>query len=141
PHLPATEAFLTAGSGSHAQQTAKIMVGFEQTCQKRRPDCVLVVGDVNSTLACSIVAKKLCIPVAHVEAGLRSGDMTMPEELNRIVTDTISDFLFVTEPSGVRNLMNEGKPAGRIHHFGHVLRDILFSYRDKLASADTVTFL
>ena len=139
-HIPAPDVFLRAGSGSHAQQTAKIMVGFEETCQKRRPDCVLVVGDVNSTLACSIVAKKLCIPVAHVEAGLRSGDMTMPEELNRIVTDTISDFLFVTEPSGVRNLMNEGKPAGRIHHVGHVMVDNLLYQRDKLASADTVNF-
>src|SRR5437879_8782778 len=136
-NIPPPDVSLAAGSGSHAQQTAKIMVSFEEFCQTRRPDCVLVVGDVNSTLACSIVAKKLCIPVAHVEAGLRSGDMTMPEELNRIVTDTISDFLFVTEPSGVRNLMNEGKPAGRIHHVGHVMVDNLLYQRDKLASADT----
>src|SRR6476646_3620297 len=116
--IPAPDVFLGAGSGSHAQQTAKIMIGFEEACRAGRPDCVLVVGDVNSTLACSIVAKKLCIPVAHVEAGLRSGDMNMPEEVNRIVTDAISDFLFVTEPSGVTNLLKEGKPAARIHHVG-----------------------
>src|SRR6267143_1628073 len=97
--IPAPNVCLGAGSGSHAQQTAKIMLGFEECCQPDRPDCVLVVGDVNSTLACSIVAKKLCIPVAHVEAGLRSRDLAMPEEVNRIVTDSISDFLFVTEPS------------------------------------------
>src|SRR6478735_16311 len=107
---------MAAGGGSHSQQTARIMVAFEEFCQAERPDAVLVVGDVNSTLACSIAAKKLNIPVAHVEAGLRSGDMTMPEEVNRIVTDSIADFLFVTEPSGVTNLRNEGKPAARIHH-------------------------
>jgi len=138
--IPAPDVLLGAGSGSHAQQTAKIMVSFEETCQKRRPDCVLVVGDVNSTLACSIVAKKLCIPVAHVEAGLRSGDMTMPEEVNRIVTDAISDFLFVTEPSGVKNLLNEGKSAERIHHVGHVMVDNLLYQRDKLALTDTSAF-
>ena len=139
-NIPPPDVFLAAGSGSHAQQTAKIMVGFEEFCQARRPDCVLVVGDVNSTLACSIVAKKLCIPVAHVEAGLRSGDMSMPEEVNRIVTDAISDFLFVTEPSGVQNLLNEGKPAARIHHVGHVMVDNLLYQRDKLAVADTLVF-
>ncbi len=138
--IPAPDASLCAGSGTHAQQTAKIMIGFEEVCQARRPDCVLVVGDVNSTLACSIVAKKLCIPVAHVEAGLRSGDMTMPEEVNRIVTDAIADFLFVTEPSGVKNLLNEGKPASRIHHVGHVMADNLLYQRDKLAVANTAAF-
>src|SRR5437879_5340388 len=139
-NIPPPDVSLAAGSGSHAQQTAKIMVSFEEFCQTRRPDCVLVVGDVNSTLACSIVAKKLCIPVAHVEAGLRSGDMSMPEEVNRIVTDAISDFLFVTEPSGVQNLLNEGKPAARIHHVGHVMVDNLLYQRDKLAVADTLVF-
>ena len=138
--IPAPDVSLGAGSGSHAQQTAKIMIGFEEACRINRPDCVLVVGDVNSTLACSIVAKKLCIPVAHVEAGLRSGDMTMPEEVNRIVTDAISDFLFVTEPSGVTNLRNEGKPAARIHHVGHVMVDNLLYQHDRLAAADTSTY-
>ena len=138
--IPAPDVSLGAGSGSHAQQTAKIMIGFEDACRNHRPDCVLVVGDVNSTLACSIVAKKLCIPVAHVEAGLRSGDMTMPEEINRIVTDAISDFLFVTEPSGVRNLLAEGKPAARVHHVGHVMADNLLYQHGKLAAADTSAF-
>jgi len=113
------------------------MVGFEEACQKRRPDCVLVVGDVNSTLACSIVAKKLCIPVAHVEAGLRSGDMTMPEEVNRIVTDAIADFLFVTEPSGVRNLLNRGKPAARNSPCRHVMVTICCTSVTRLALTDT----
>ena len=85
------------------------MIAFEELCQTERPDAVLVVGDVNSTLACSIAAKKLNIPVAHVEAGLRSGDMTMPEEVNRVVTDSISDWFFVTEPSGIAHLKREGK--------------------------------
>ena len=107
--IPEPDVFMAAGGGSHAQQTAKIMVAFEELCQGERPDAVLVVGDVNSTLACSIVAKKLNIPVAHVEAGLRSGDMTMPEEINRLVTDSISDWFFVTEPSGVAHLQREGK--------------------------------
>jgi UDP-N-acetylglucosamine 2-epimerase (non-hydrolysing) len=99
--IPKPDYHLEAGGGSHATQTAKIMVAFEEICQKARPDCVLVVGDVNSTLACSIDAKKLDIPVAHVEAGLRSGDMRMPEEINRLVTDSISDWFFCTEPAGV----------------------------------------
>jgi UDP-N-acetylglucosamine 2-epimerase (non-hydrolysing) len=107
--IPKPDYHLEAGGGSHATQTAKIMVAFEEICQKARPDCVLVVGDVNSTLACSIDAKKLDIPVAHVEAGLRSGDMRMPEEVNRLVTDSISDWFFCTEPAGVDNLLREGK--------------------------------
>ena len=101
--------FLNAGSGSHAEQTAKVMVEFEKVCIGEKPDIILVVGDVNSTVACSITAKKLHIKVAHVEAGLRSGDMTMPEEINRIVTDSISDYLFVTEESGLQHLKSEGK--------------------------------
>src|SRR5436309_10686845 len=107
--IPNPDAFLGAGGGTHAQQTAKIMTAYEELCARETPDCVVVVGDVNSTLACSIVAKKACIPVAHVEAGLRSGDMTMPEEINRIVTDAIADWFFVSEPSGVEHLLHEGK--------------------------------
>jgi len=99
--LPKPDFFLSAGSGSHAVQTAKIMVTFEELCLNERPDLIIVVGDVNSTLACSVVAKKLQIEVAHVEAGLRSFDLTMPEEINRMVTDSISDYFFVTEESGV----------------------------------------
>ena len=124
--------FLDAGSGSHAVQTARIMVAFEEVCEKEKPDLVMVVGDVNSTLACSIVAKKLWSKVAHVEAGLRSFDMTMPEEINRIVTDSISDYLFVTEESGARNLLNEGKKKETIHFVGHVMIDNLLYQAKKL---------
>ena len=116
---------LQAGSGSHAVQTAKIMVAFEEACLSFRPDLVMVVGDVNSTLACSIVAKKLQIAVAHVEAGLRSFDLSMPEEINRMVTDAISDWFFVTEESGTNNLLREGKAPDRIHLVGHVMVDNL----------------
>lgn len=98
------------GGGSYAEQTAKIMMAYEKLCNDGHPDIVVVVGDVNSTLACSIVAKKFHIAVAHVEAGLRSGDRTMPEEINRLVTDAISDLFFVTEPSGVEHLRREGQP-------------------------------
>jgi len=136
--IPRPDVFMGAGGGSHAQQTAKIMVAFEELCQTRRPAAVLVVGDVNSTLACSIVAKKLCIPVAHVEAGLRSGDMSMPEEINRIVTDSITDWFFVTEPSGIEHLRREGKPAERIHYVGNVMVDNLFYQVAQLEKAATV---
>ncbi|HXW68239.1 MAG TPA: UDP-N-acetylglucosamine 2-epimerase (non-hydrolyzing) [Dissulfurispiraceae bacterium] len=124
--LPAPDYFLDAGSGSHAVQTAKIMTAFEEVCIFEKPDWVLVVGDVNSTLACSIVAKKLMVQVAHVEAGLRSFDMAMPEEINRMVTDCITDCFFVTEESGTENLICEGKPAERIHFVGNVMIDNLF---------------
>ena len=138
--IPAPDVFMGAGGGSHAQQTAKIMLGFEELCQAQRPDCVLVVGDVNSTLACSIVAKKLCIPVAHVEAGLRSGDMAMPEEINRLVTDAITDWFFVTEPSGRDNLLREGKPAEAVHYVGHVMVDNLLFQAAKLDVLDASCF-
>lgn len=133
--IPEPDVFMAAGGGSHAQQTARIMVGFEELCQSQRPDAVLVVGDVNSTLACSIVAKKLQIPVAHVEAGLRSGDISMPEEINRLVTDSITDWFFVTEPSGREHLRKEGKPEASIHYVGHVMVDNLFYQAGKLADA------
>ena len=102
--IPAPDWHLDVGSGSHAEQTARIMVAFEKILLENRPDLVVVVGDVNSTVACSLTAKKLGIRVAHVEAGLRSFDMGMPEEINRKLTDAISDLLFVTEESGMRNL-------------------------------------
>ncbi len=138
--IPEPDVFMAAGGGTHAQQTAKIMVAFEEFCQNERPDAVLVVGDVNSTLACSIVAKKLNIPVAHVEAGLRSGDLTMPEEINRLVTDSISDWFFVTEPSGMEHLQREGKPDSAIFHVGHVMVDNLLYQAEKLTHTDTTTF-
>jgi len=121
--IPQPDHALGAGGGTHAGQTARIMVGFEALCLQARPDAVLVVGDVDSTLACAIAAKKLGIPVAHVEAGLRSGDMAMPEEINRLVTDSISDWLFVTEPAALAHLQREGKPAARVHYVGHVMVD------------------
>lgn len=138
--IPEPDVFMAAGGGSHSQQTSKIMVAFEELCLAERPDAVLVVGDVNSTLACSIVAKKLSIPVAHVEAGLRSGDMTMPEEINRLVTDSIADWFFVTEPSGMAHLQREGKLASAVHFVGHVMVDNALYQAEKLASADTAGF-
>ena len=135
--IPQPDVFMAAGGGSHAQQTGKIMIAFEELCQQERPDAVLVVGDVNSTLACSIVAKKLDIPVAHVEAGLRSGDRTMPEEINRLVTDSISDWFFVTEPSGVAHLQREGQPIDAIHYVGHVMVDNVLYQAEKLAHTNT----
>ena len=138
--IPQPDVFMAAGGGSHGQQTAKIMVGFEELCVAERPDAVLVVGDVNSTLACSIVAKKLNIPVAHVEAGLRSGDMSMPEEINRLVTDSISDWFFVTEPAAVGHLKREGKPDSAVHYVGHVMVDNVLFQADKLTHADTSGF-
>lgn len=131
---------LDAGGGSHAIQTAKIMVEFEKVCEKDRPDLVIVVGDVNSTLACSIVAKKLHIKVAHVEAGLRSFDLAMPEEINRMVTDSISDLFFVTEEQGLLNLKNEGKKEETIHFVGHVMIDNLYYQLSRLKNMDMRTF-
>ncbi len=135
--IPQPDIFMGAGGGSHGEQTAKIMVAFEQLCIAERPAAVLVVGDVNSTLACSIAAKKLNIPVAHVEAGLRSGDMTMPEEINRLVTDSITDWFFVTEPAAVKHLQREGKAEAAIHYVGHVMVDNVLYQADKLAASDT----
>jgi UDP-N-acetylglucosamine 2-epimerase (non-hydrolysing) len=138
--IPQPDIFMGAGGGSHAAQTAKIMVAFEELCIAERPAAVLVVGDVNSTLACSISAKKLNIPVAHVEAGLRSGDMTMPEEINRLVTDSITDWFFVTEPSAVKHLQREGKAESAIHYVGHVMVDNVLFQAEKLTGADTSAF-
>jgi len=123
--MPAPDRHLDVGSGSHAEQTAKIMMAFEKVLLADRPDWVVVVGDVNSTVACSLTAKKLGIRVAHVEAGLRSFDPGMPEEINRKLTDAISDLLFVTEESGMRNLRAEGVPTERIFLVGNVMIDTL----------------
>lgn len=132
--IPQPHFHLDCGGGSHAEQTAKIMVRYEEVLKQERPSLVLVVGDVNSTLACSIVAKKLNIQVAHVEAGLRSNDMSMPEEINRVVTDSITDWFFVTEPSGVQNLIREGHVADQIFFVGHVMIDNLFYQVERLSS-------
>jgi UDP-N-acetylglucosamine 2-epimerase (non-hydrolysing) len=130
--IPTPDHHLGCGGGSQAEQTAKIMVAYEKLCMEHRPDVVVVVGDVNSTLACAIVAKKLHIKVAHVEAGLRSGDRDMPEEINRLVTDAISDLFFVTEPSGVEHLRREGQSESAIHHVGHVMVDNVIFQKEKL---------
>lgn len=138
--IPEPHFFLNAGSGSHAEQTARIMLAFEPVCRDEHPDLVMVVGDVNSTLACSIVAKKLSIAVAHVEAGLRSFDLSMPEEINRMVTDAITDYFFVTEESARANLLQEGKPPERIFFVGNVMIDNLLHQAAKLKTEDTVRF-
>jgi len=138
--IPAPDVCFESGSGSHAKQTGRIMLAFERYLAASPAHLVLVVGDVNSTLACAIVAKKQRTPVAHVEAGLRSGDMAMPEEVNRIVTDSISDFCFATEPAAVANLVREGKPRERIFHVGHVMVDNLVYQRDQLAGGKAAAF-
>jgi UDP-N-acetylglucosamine 2-epimerase (non-hydrolysing) len=122
---------LGVGSGSHAVQTAEVMQRLEPILDTIRPDLVLVVGDVNSTLAAALTAVKLEIPVAHVEAGLRSFDRTMPEEINRLLTDAIADFLFVTEESGQENLLREGIAREKIHFVGNVMIDALQAFRPR----------
>lgn len=129
--LPRPNVYLGVGSGTQAVQTAKIMIKFEKVLVKEKPDLIIVVGDVNSTLACSIVAAKLCIPVAHVEAGLRSFDRTMPEEINRIVTDSLSDFLFTTCEDANQNLRKEGVPENKIYFVGNVMIDTLLKHRER----------
>ncbi len=130
-HLPKPDIHLGAGSSSHGEQTATIIKGFEKVLLKEKPGLVIVFGDVNSTLACSIACSKILynknetIPVAHVEAGLRSFDKTMPEEINRIVTDVLSQYLFVTEKAGVKNLLNEGIPKEKIFLTGDLMIDAL----------------
>ncbi len=123
--LPTPQVHLGVGSGSHAEQTAGVLVRYEALCLRERPDLVVVVGDVNATMAATLAAKKLQIDVAHVEAGLRSGDRSMPEELNRLVTDAIADLLFTPSPDGDANLRAEGVAAQRIHLVGNVMIDSL----------------
>jgi len=129
--LPKPDFYLGVGSGSHAEQTAKVMIEFEKVLLQEKPDLVIVVGDVNSTIACSLVAAKLNIRTAHVEAGLRSFDRRMPEEINRLLTDSISDFLFVTEQSGLDNLKHEGVADEKVFLTGNVMIDSLVSYMPK----------
>ena len=129
--IPPPDIHLNVGSGSHSLQTAKIMIEFEKTALEIQPDLVLVVGDVNSTLACSLVATKLHIPVAHVEAGVRSFDKSMPEEINRILTDAVSDYMFTPSEYGCVNLRQEGIPEEKIFLAGDVVIDTLLKYKDK----------
>jgi UDP-N-acetylglucosamine 2-epimerase (non-hydrolysing) len=136
--LPEPDFFLGIGGGSHTEVTAKIMVAFEKIVEAEKPDLIIVVGDVTSTLACTLVAIKMGIKVAHVEAGLRSFDRTMPEELNRILTDSVADYLFVTEESGMQHLKNEGVADERVFFAGNVMIDSLVRYQEK---AKTTTIL
>ncbi len=129
--LPEPDIHLGVGSGSHAEQTARIMVAFEGVVARERPDLIIVVGDVNSTLACSLVGAKALIPVAHVEAGLRSFDLAMPEEINRMVTDVLSRFCFTTSPEAETNLLREGVAPDRIFFVGNIMIDSLLFYLAK----------
>ena len=133
--LPRPDINLEVGSASHAIQTAEVMRRFEPVLDRHNPSCVLVVGDVNSTLACTLVAVKKGIPVAHVEAGLRSYDRSMPEEINRILTDQIADRLYTTERSALDNLVREGIPAGRVQFVGNVMIDSLLASKPRARSA------
>jgi UDP-N-acetylglucosamine 2-epimerase (non-hydrolysing) len=126
--LPPPDVSLGIGSGTHARQTAAVMIAFEEVCLQHHPDLVVVGGDVNSTLGAALAAVKLTIPVAHVEAGLRSGDRSMPEEINRIVTDHVSELLFTTESSANLNLEREGIPQDHIHFTGNCMVDSLMKH-------------
>lgn len=130
--IPQPDINLEAGGGTQAEQTAAIMIGFERYLVKNPADLVLVVGDVTSTLACSIVAKKLCIPVAHVEGGIRSGDVSMPEEINRLVTDSITDYFFTTSAMANDNLRREGKRDDQIFFVGNTMIDTLLKNIQRL---------
>lgn len=134
--IPEPDVNLGVGSGPHGEQTALVLRKIEQELIERRPDAVIVVGDVNSTLAAALAAVKLQIPVAHVEAGLRSGDRAMPEEINRLMTDAVSDWLFTTEPSGDENLRREGVPPDRIHFVGNVMIDTLLANAERARELD-----
>ncbi len=136
--IPAPDYDLEVGSGTHAAQTANIMLAFEPVCLNEQPDWVVVVGDVNSTMACTLVAAKLGIPVAHIEAGLRSFDRGMPEELNRVVTDSLADLLFTPSADGDDNLRREGVPEEKIRRVGNVMIDSLMGQLAQATATDTL---
>ncbi len=136
--LPSSHHYLGVASGTHAEQTARTMMAYETLClDKSRPDLVVVVGDVNATLACSIAAKKIHLPVAHLEAGLRSFDMSMPEEINRIVTDSISDYFWTPSEDADNNLRQEGVSQHKIHMVGNIMIDTYCMMKDKINISDT----
>jgi len=139
--IPSPDVNLEVGSGSHAVQTANIMTRFEPICEREKPDWVLVVGDVNSTMACALVASKLHIKVAHVEAGLRSFDRNMPEEINRLVTDSIADLLLTPSEDGNENLAREGVPMSRIKLVGNIMIDSLLANLEKVAQSTILSRL
>ena len=136
--IPEPDVNLGVGSGPHGAQTAEVLTKIERLLAADPPDAVLVVGDVNSTLAATLAAVKLHIPVAHIEAGLRSGDREMPEEINRILTDAVSTWLFTTEPAGSENLLREGVDPGRIHLVGNVMIDTLLANLERARALDTL---
>jgi len=139
--MPQPDVYLGVGSATHAVQTSRIMVELEESWMKQRPDMVIVFGDVNSTMAAAIVAAKLCIKIAHVEAGLRSFDNTMPEEINRIVTDRLSDILFISEPSGTENLKAEGVPVEKLVFVGNIMIDSLITHLEAARKSDILKSL
>src|SRR5947207_628049 len=139
--IPAPNATLDVGSGSHAVQTANIMTKFEPVCEREKPDWVVVVGDVNSTVACTLVSAKLSIKVAHVEAGLRSFDRTMPEEVNRIVTDSLADLLLTPAADANENLRHEGIPDHKIKLVGNIMIDTLVENLEKARQRKTLETL
>lgn len=136
--IPEPDVNLGVGSGSHAQMTGQVLMAMESVLLERHPDAVVVVGDVNSTVAATLAAVKLEIPVAHVEAGLRSFDRSMPEEINRLMTDVVSQWLFTTEPSGEENLLREGVAAEKIHFVGNVMIDTLNANLERARELDTL---
>src|SRR5882757_5764623 len=135
--LPEPAHHLEVGSGSHAEQTGRTMIAYEAVCMRDRPDAIIVVGDVNATAACAMVGTKLWIPVIHLEAGLRSRDRQMPEEINRLVTDAISDLLWTPSPDADANLRAEGVSAEKIVCIGNIMIDSFEMLRDKIEAADT----
>lgn len=135
--LPRPHYYLEVGSGTHAEQTGKVMMRYEETVSNERPDWTIVVGDVNSTAAVAMVCAKLLIPVVHLEAGLRSGDRTMPEEINRLVTDAIADLLWTPSPDADENLLNEGVAPARIEFVGNIMIDSYELMREHIEAADT----
>ncbi|ROL57307.1 UDP-N-acetylglucosamine 2-epimerase (non-hydrolyzing) [Bacteroidetes/Chlorobi group bacterium Naka2016] len=139
--LPSPDFYLGVGSGTHGEQTGKIMIEFEKVCFQVQPDLVIVVGDVNSTIAATLTATKMGIKTAHIEAGLRSFDRTMPEEINRIATDSICDFLFVTEESGIRNLLREGHSQEQIFFVGNTMIDSLVFILPKIEASTIIKTL
>ncbi len=139
--IPKPDVYLGVGSHNHGTQTGKIMIDFEKVLLEDKPDLVVVVGDVNSTIACGLVAVKQGVKLAHVEAGLRSFDRTMPEEINRVLTDQISDFLFITEKSGEENLLKEGIDKAKIHFVGNVMIDTLLHHLQRAENSKVLTEL
>jgi UDP-N-acetylglucosamine 2-epimerase (non-hydrolysing) len=139
--LPEPDVHLGVGSGPHGEQTGKVLIEFEKVLWREKPELVIVVGDVNSTLACALAAAKLHIPVAHVEAGLRSFDRKMPEEINRLVTDALSDYLFTPSPDGDENLLKEGIPREKIFMVGDIMVDSLLSNLEQAKKTRTLEHL